>query len=776
MEEFSPLDRFLLFASVGGMFASLAFYAAARTAKYWKAPFVRFARASRTFQAIFLAGLLAVTALGGGKTNDALRLPPRIVRTIPAEDLPAWFVALGYPATDADASGIPDCWEKWTHTRGFAPDADPDGDGLTNLEEFEAQTDPIRADTDGDGIDDASELAGLAAGIADLDPVTPATFVADEPDTDQNGVPDLWEEADILFFDGVDPDGFPWGAAVPEPTATNYDVRLSVSTSRHAALSWGSGSGESILLPPCTNLALRLRLPADDVKTIALLPSPNASTNPFGTWRGAVVADWDERRGLPTEDDRVAVTSGTMVDRSEHESVSVEAWMPPAPLRSGGTRRGGRGNGPEITFTPRRLGLVPDGLFCLEHGPAPTVWLVASNAPPPYVWTECGVDTLSDLPSYSPTRAFGDGHYEVSARWRDDHSTLVVSDTIRFDPIRCRPGQTNFVGAGWTSTHNPTNAADHAPGITETDVFFGPLCPVAHDVNLIRGYKHSPTPDIRNLDRIVTGDPQDDETDHCVGILWTTNLVVRLEDLLDPSAIMEFDQLSFSVQTSAEATITSNTIEKIRKPDDLWPAVFHVELHSSDTPRVLDRCWIVVNSPQTKTLFVDWYSRHSSNTNWTLSLPAPPSSLILDSSGNASLPAEATQSWHSPTRISDGAFIHHAAIFEIRSYAVAGGYGHQATYDEEGHLIKSTISAGTADYRSPTGALMFGRKEDHRVEDMLPFVRALQLDGNPILVANRLSILRENLPLNLNRPCLRQGTYTDKYIQLRPTLPTGTLP
>ena len=198
MTGLSPLDRLLLFASVGGMFASLAFYAAARTAKYWKRPFVRFARESRTVQAIVLAGLLAVTALGGGKTNaPPLRLPPRTVRTIPAEDLPVWFVALGYPATDADESGIPDCWEKWTHTRGFAADADPDGDGLANLAEFEAQTDPIRADTDGDGIDDATELAGLAAGVADLDPLAPATFAANEPDADGDGIPDLrldhWE-------------------------------------------------------------------------------------------------------------------------------------------------------------------------------------------------------------------------------------------------------------------------------------------------------------------------------------------------------------------------------------------------------------------------------------------------------------------------------------------------------------------------------------------------------------------------------------------------------
>ena len=54
-----------------------------------------------------------------------------------------------------------------------------------------AEVAQFRADTGGDGIDDATELAGLAAGVADLDPLAHATFVANEPDTDEDGIPDL---------------------------------------------------------------------------------------------------------------------------------------------------------------------------------------------------------------------------------------------------------------------------------------------------------------------------------------------------------------------------------------------------------------------------------------------------------------------------------------------------------------------------------------------------------------------------------------------------------
>ena len=62
---------------------------------------------------------------------------------------------------DSDSDGLPDSWEM-IHFGDLeqGADDDPDGDGLSNLEEYYAGCDPTSDDSDGDGFKDGEEVAG----------------------------------------------------------------------------------------------------------------------------------------------------------------------------------------------------------------------------------------------------------------------------------------------------------------------------------------------------------------------------------------------------------------------------------------------------------------------------------------------------------------------------------------------------------------------------------------------------------------------------------------
>ena len=77
-------------------------------------------------------------------------------------------------AEDTDGNGLPDAWEMFYFGHlGVDPKADPDNDGLTNLQEFRTGTSPLNSDTDGDGIPDGIEVRlgtnPTAAAQADTD-------------------------------------------------------------------------------------------------------------------------------------------------------------------------------------------------------------------------------------------------------------------------------------------------------------------------------------------------------------------------------------------------------------------------------------------------------------------------------------------------------------------------------------------------------------------------------------------------------------------------------
>ena len=86
---------------------------------------------------------------------------------------------------DGDHDGMPTWWELFYGLNPLdASDAagDKDGDGVSNLLEYQRGTDPTKKDTDGDGLSDYEEMF-----IYGTDPVN--------PDTDSDGMPDGWEVA-----------------------------------------------------------------------------------------------------------------------------------------------------------------------------------------------------------------------------------------------------------------------------------------------------------------------------------------------------------------------------------------------------------------------------------------------------------------------------------------------------------------------------------------------------------------------------------------------------
>jgi hypothetical protein len=101
--------------------------------------------------------------------------------------LPAGAMAKSH---DRDHDGLPDKWEHKFHlsTHKKSAKGDPDKDGLNNLGEFKAGTNPRKADTNNDGVNDANADQDHD-GVDNLDEQQEGTNPRD-PDTDNDGIED----------------------------------------------------------------------------------------------------------------------------------------------------------------------------------------------------------------------------------------------------------------------------------------------------------------------------------------------------------------------------------------------------------------------------------------------------------------------------------------------------------------------------------------------------------------------------------------------------------
>ena len=739
------------------------------------------ARVSRNFRTLELpnfrtSGLLLFLCAGLAAHAQNPPFPQWFLDLGGLGEYPRWYldeVACGDPQklVDTVGDGIPDHWKRRTYAPVdvFGSHLDRDNDGLTDLEEFWFGSDPRTFSTRGDGWSDKEKRDN---GLDACDKVTPTVTLGDWlAYAGWSGYE--WQHATGLI------DGFTgaYGNFIlnTPPYSSGegtLDFWLELRTDRHALLTVGDALTTNSFPVAAGTPRVRIRAALGAPVTLTMDPAPGTladipgATN--GLWLCSMrIAPYRTNTVVFTENENPSPPPGehAFVDGLlilEQPAGSIHR-LDPEPTR-------GDPAPPVPTVKARHvnmgkvvnlLGMDGRDYYCLPClGGWPTCSLLADegtlaeggkSGDDPVMLRDEAWDILTAC--VPPV--------EVVITQSVRHATYdAIYGTVIFRVAWCcKYWMSGAAGAEALLDHTPMSIGGYiCPGIGCTCV-----TPVAVWI----GFDHRKVK-TRNLSRIFVGKPDEDTTEHCLGIVWKPDGKLDLFSLLDNNYLGYKDDLHF---TSDNLTIANGELVFGGKPDDMKPSISLIKLrYKPDNDKVFDKLWITVNSPDTHASYTNWCAVNSTNMAWTLTLP-PPFDSIAVANGIPTDPEPwkilGPNIWVTPTE--EKTYLHHNAPFEMRSYPVTGDHGHQAMYDAQGILITETIAAGTADFVSTINQL--GRRVPslgHRRHDVYPFIRALQLDGNPCLPKS------PSVPKTLNRPVLYQGSYTDKYIECRPPVPTGT--
>jgi hypothetical protein len=685
--------------------------------------------------------------------------------------LPQWYQDAGLPAADTDGDGIPDAWERRTFSDPAVADShlDRDGDGLTDLEEFAFGSDPRTFSTMGDGWSDLEKRgAGLDAAFRVVPTVSHAQWLAWLGWDAQT-----WQRLTATNTEGfaVAYSGFVYNTPPYSEEAGTVDFWLETRTDRPVWLTVGDALTTNSFPVRAGTGRVRLRVAYGGPVTLTLDPLPGTLAELPGATNGLWLC---EMSVLPAHSNTVVFTAGQTPPPPPGNPDSVNGLLLLAPPPVGPVRPLDT-PAPSVTLQPLRMTdgtvfLGGSGWYCLRDNSACAWPNYAMLGCDPVSMEMCGVS--GDTPLISREDAL-----EIfMARQPSIQCTItqpVVNVTYPFlhGRVIFRVRLCEAVGGVFGAEQNYW----HEPGYHDSSLCFGIGCICDGGPRWDIGFDHSAV-NTRNLSRIKTGNDDVDTTEHCLGVVWSAGEKVNLFGLLDDSYLNMpgKDKLSF---TSDNLTVNGNgELLFGGNPKGLEPQISLVKLHyrpNEKTDVIFDKLWVVVNRPDTKTKFDNWYAQNA-DIGWTTNLPRPFASITINISGGTTNvvdpepnPSVIGGYWHPPE--AKNTYMHHDAKYEMRSKPTSRGHGHQAMYDNLGALIETPIAAGTADIVAPINhrgqiKLSWG----HWAGDVRPYIQALQLDGNPVHPTDTNQ--------NFTRPCIYKGPNTDKYVERRPVLPTGTQP
>lgn len=686
--------------------------------------------------------------------------------------LPQWYLDAGLPALDTDGDGIPDAWELRTYGDPLVADSglDRDGDGLTDLEEFAFGSDPRTFSTIGDGWSDKEKCdAGLDAVFRVTPAVSFAQWLAWLGWSAQD-----WQNLTSTNAEGFAGSyaGFVYNTAPYSDTNLHgtVDFWLVTRTDRSAWLTVGDALTTNSFPVRAGNSRIRLRAAYGGAVTLSLNPHPGTLAELPGATNGLWLCELSVE---PFRFNTVVFSDGeTPAVAGDPDSVDGLLLLTPPPAAAVHPLASAP---PSVTLQPLRMtdGAVSiggDGWYCLCYSEPSCDW-------PTYGLAGCdavslamgGLGAGTPLISKAEARVLFDETYPAIQR--------TVPLTVANAVYPFIYGKVSFNVRGCNAQGGVFGAEQalpwHEPNHEEHSLCNGIGCVCDGGPHWIIGFGHGSV-NTRNLTRINTGNLEADTVEHCLGVVWSPGGKTNLFSLIagdDPSHRNElhFTTDNLTVNDGGELVFPK------KAPNDLGPAIALVTLHYAPNPefdQVLDRLWVVVNAPETATKFNNWYTQNA-DISWTTNLPSPFSSISFTNVAGIITPVDpesgAPNQWGTPHDINS--YLHHDAQYEMRSNPVAGGHGHQATYNAAGSLIEDPIAAGTADLFAPYKANGKANWDsNHRNEDVYPFIRALQLDGNPVnKIGKILGVV--DAPMNLDRPCIYKGSTTQKYVERRPVLP-----